>query len=280
MIAGTLGRFVTAMVVMIYGDILLLDINLRKGERGLIGGRSGSGKSTLAYPALILGFMNRNPSAITLIGDSKPRFRAEYDLNGLGAKRHYRGMDHGVPVIPNSVRLNLNAWPDFGIKDAISYGHNILIAQTDGYENQNVMLSYVFDRFYKHARFNRPSLLYVDELLDFYAPNGQPKRNMLNSILRCVRAGREKGLASLLSTQRFKGIPVQVVSELSKLYLGALDVEDDLDHLESMGIPPDLEPPKQDRIFTFFDKLARSASTFQLSAESVQASLQGMPHPR
>jgi energy-coupling factor transporter ATP-binding protein EcfA2 len=249
------------------------DIAIGKGERGLIGGRSGSGKSTLAWPALILGFLNKYPRSYTMIVDTKPRFRADVDLHGISAARHYKGMDHGVPVIPESVRLDLSH-SDFGIKDAVSLGHRILILQTQGYDNENIMAAYAIDRFYKHARYSRPSLLYVDELLDFYTLNGQPKRYMPNSILRCVRAGREKGLASLLSTQRLKGIPIQVLSELSKLYLGALDVEDDMEHLESMGIPPDLNSPEDDRVFVFYDKRTRSWAPFRLTEDSVRKSLQ------
>lgn len=246
-----------------------MNINLKKGERGLIASRSGGGKSTLAWPALILGFMNQYPESIVLICDTKPRFRADYTLTGVKASRHYKGMDHGVPVIPDSVRLNLESWPDFGIKDALSYKHRVLIAQTDGYEQQNILMSYVIDRWFKHARYNRPSFVYVDELLDFYSPNGQPRRGMVNSILRCVRAGREKGLTTLLSTQRLKGIPVQVVSELSKLYLGALDVEDDIEHLESMGVR-DIDPPQQDRVFIFYDKQTRQMGQFTLDPSSVE----------
>lgn len=245
-----------------------------KGERGLIASRSGGGKSTLAYPALVNGFLNRYPTSVAMIVDTKPRFRADVDLHGISASRHYRGMDHGVPVIPDSVRLDLSAWPDFGIKAAMQLGHRVLIAQTNGYDNENMLAAFAIDRFYKRARFNRPALMYVDELLDFYNLNGTPKRGMPNSILRCVRAGREKGLASLLATQRLKGIPVQVTSELSKVYLGALDVEDDLEHLESNGgIPPDFSVPTQDKVFHFYDKRSRRSLFFTLSADSVAKAL-------
>jgi energy-coupling factor transporter ATP-binding protein EcfA2 len=247
---------------------------LRKGERGLIGGRSGSGKSTLAHPALINAYLNTYKNSIALIADTKPRFRADVDLHGMSAAHHYRGMDHGVPLIPDSVRLNLGAWPDFGIKDAIQLGHRVLIAQTDGSEDQNMLVAHAIDRFYKHARFTKPSLVYVDELLDFYNLNGTPKRGMPNSCLRCARAGREKGLASLFSTQRLKGIPIQIIAELSKVFVGTLDVEDDLDHLESNGgIPYGLALPSTDRVFTFYDKQARSSLMFKLTDESVRKAL-------
>jgi energy-coupling factor transporter ATP-binding protein EcfA2 len=247
---------------------------LLKGERGLVAGRSGSGKSTLAYPALVNGFLRRYANSIAMITDTKPRFRADVDLHGISASRHYRGMDHGVPVIPDSVRLDLMAWPDFGIKAAMQLGHRVLIAQTNGYDNENMLAAFAIDRFYKHARFNRPALVYVDELLDFYNLNGTPKRGMPNSILRCVRAGREKGLATLLATQRTKGIPIQVSSELSKVYLGALDVEDDVEHLQSNGaVPLDFEPPTDDKVFRFYDKLRRNQLLFTLTKESVERAL-------
>jgi hypothetical protein len=153
-------------------------------------------------------------------------------------------------------------------------GHRVLIAQTNGYDNENMLAAFAIDRWYKHARYTRPSLVYVDELLDFYNLNGTPKRGMPNSILRCVRAGREKGLASLLSTQRLKGIPVQVTSELSKVYLGALDVDDDIEHLAANGgIPPGFQPPQDDRVFAFYDKRKRQSLLFTLTPDSVARAL-------
>jgi hypothetical protein len=252
------------------------ELALLKGERGVVGSRSGGGKSTLAYPMLVNAFLNRYADSIALLADTKPRFRADVDLHGISAGRHYRGMDHGVPVIPESVRLDMGMWPDFGIKDAIQLGHRVLIAQTDGEESENMLVAHAIDRFYKAARSTRPMLLYVDELLDFYNLNGQPKRNMPNSILRCVRAGREKGLATLLATQRFKGIPIQIIGELSKVYVGALDVEDDIEHLtKNGGAPRDFAVPGEDTVFHFYNKKKRSDLFFQLTPDSVKRSLTG-----
>lgn len=235
----------------------LEDISLRKGERGLVIGRSGSGKSTLAEK-LVWDFVNRYANGVTLIADSKPRFRAERLANGQSAKRLYKGMDHGT-VMAGSVRVTSVEELDLAIKT----GARLIIAQDPhaltGDRDPDVgLLTRIIGRFMATARASRPRLLYVDELLDFYAPNGQGVRGTTGSILRVMRAGREKGVAALLASQRTKGIPVQAVAELKRLYLFAMDFQEDIKHLGEAGAPVKLlDTPRQDHVFRYWTKQDR-----------------------
>ncbi len=76
------------------------DIMLGPGERGLMLGMTREGKSTLSE-VQIDHWYNTYKDADILIIDSKPRFRAEWQLNGLPAAPLYRNWDWGT-LVPNS----------------------------------------------------------------------------------------------------------------------------------------------------------------------------------
>jgi hypothetical protein len=79
-----------------------------------------------------------------------------------------------------------------------------------------------------------------------------------DAILRTARAGRERGIALLFGSQRVKGVPIQIVSEMTKLYGFGLDVVDDQKRLEDFGYPYRNYPlPEEDRVFRFWDKKNR-----------------------
>lgn len=112
--------------------------------------------------------------------------------------------------------------------------------------------------FIKSARAGRPQLIYVDEGLDFFHRNAMAKGGS-DAILRTARAGRERGISLLFASQRVKGIPIQIVSEMTKLYGFGLDVRDDQKRLEDFGYPYREYPlPLDDRIFRFWDKKHRN----------------------
>jgi energy-coupling factor transporter ATP-binding protein EcfA2 len=239
----------------------LSDIALHKAQRGLIIGGTGSGKSTLAEVVTNM-FEAEYPTGRTLIADTKPRFRAEWELNGRKAAHRYKHWDHGAPI-PGSYVLDL-ALPDFGMSTAWKLGAKVVIAQSERMAEWPIILD-VIDAFFREARANRPQLLYVDELMDFFQRSGHPlKGASYDSILRSVRAGRERGLAVLTGSQRPVGIPVQIVSELTKLYLFRLDNENDIDHLEDFGIPANATLPHKDRDFYYYDKTVRRGGLYRL----------------
>lgn len=103
--------------------------------------------------------------------------------------------------------------------------------------------------FFKEQRDARPSLLYVDEGMDFYGPTGNARFG--NAIQRCFRAGREKGLATLLGVQRPKSINLQTLTEANVLYLFRLDFVEDVKRLQEMGYPKTAGAPDEDHRFRY-----------------------------
>lgn len=231
----------------------LESIGLRKSERGLIVGGTGCGKSTLAE-FLIPQFASEYPKSRILVVDSKPRFRAEWLSTGMSAKKKYAHWDHGAKL-QNSMLLDRGANPDDVLNNAWRHGR-IALAQTESSSEIPWSVA-VISAFLGQARASRPQLVYVDEGLDFFHSNSAA-RGGNDALLRVARAGRERGCGLLLSTQRPPGIPVQIRSELTKLYLFRLDYSEDVKSLGEMGYPfRDNPSPDEDRIFRFWDKTRR-----------------------
>lgn len=240
-------------------------LSLRRSERGFLVGGSGSGKSTLALP-LLLDFLTRYPGGRVLVLDSKPRFRADWTMQGTSAARRYRSWDHG-PLIRGSVVVDEPGQ----LRDAWRFGHRCAIAQGES-SADIARLTATARVFHGQARSSVPQLVVVDELLDFFHPNGSPRAGTDDTLVRVVRAGRERGEGALYCSQRTRGIPTQIVEELSKLYLFRLDFVGDARRLPEMGAPESITPPAEDHEFVYWTKRERSKvwGPYRLSAAAVQ----------
>lgn len=231
----------------------LRTIGLVRGERSLLLGGTRSGKSTLAE-YLIREFLRKYPKARILVVDSKPRFRAEFNLDGTPAARRYKRWSHG-PVLSGSMRLPEMCDPKAALDAAWKLTH-VVVAQTDD-ERMRGWQAQVVRAFFRESRASIPYLVYVDETLDFYSMNGSPVGGT-DSIRQCARSGGEKGLALLCGSQRPRGIPVQLLSEVSTVYLFHLDFIDDMKYLGEMGYPWKAFPaPVRDHVFWYWSKSRR-----------------------
>ena len=144
-------------------------LSLRARERGLVLGGTEAGKSTLAD---VLGseFVQRyrEKGARRLVLDSKPRYRGQYLLSGLPAKRRYKSWDHGS-AIPGSVIVE----DPHDLERAFSMGNTVIVQGDSGRDIPRLVAC--AGEFLRHSRAGRPQLLQVDEVLDFYHPNGAAK---------------------------------------------------------------------------------------------------------
>lgn len=224
----------------------LAQISLRARERGLLLGGTDTGKSTLAE-ALLADFYHRYPTARILILDSKPRFRAERTTAGASAKRRYKGWAHG-PTVPGSVVVET---PD-ELDMAYGTDHRVAIAQGQHSRDIPALLACA-RRFLDTSRANRPQLLVVDETMDYFSSNGAA-RGGDDVLVRVARAGRERGTGALYCSQRTRGIPAQLMEEMSRCYLFRLDFKADVKRLYEMGFPPGVEPPTAERAFKYWTK--------------------------
>ena len=76
-------------------------------------------------------------------------------------------------------------------------------------------------------------------------------------LVTVARAGRERGTGALYCTQRVKGIPIQLIEHLSRLYLFSFDVGADVKFLYSCGLPEGTAAPEQDHAFRYWTKADR-----------------------
>lgn len=212
----------------------LEQISLRQRERGFVCGGVDTGKSTLT-DLLSADFMQRYyaQGARRLIADTKPRYRAEYTIQGRSARSRYKTWDHG-PAVPGSVVVDE---PD-QLKLAWQLGYRTVIAQGNGDDAGDLTrIAQTIKLFNDDARRGRPQILHVDETMDFFHTNGSPIGGN-NSLVRAARTTRERGGAALYGSQRTKNIPTVLMTEMSRCYCFRLDAKGDVKRLEEMGMPP------------------------------------------
>ncbi len=231
-----------------------MDINslaLSPASRSLLVGTTGSGKSTLAETLLPL-FQRQHPNARILILDSKPRFRAEWEIRGTKAAGRYKKWGYGAPY-PGSFRLPLAGNLKAEMDAVWSAGGHVAIAQVEHMDAWPV-LSQALDVFYEAYGAKITRFVYVDELMDFF----QYKQIGKRSITRVLRSGRERNIGLLAATQRPKWVPREVLTELSTLYLFQLDSRDDVKALhDNMGLPETAPMPEAEHSFLYYDKRLR-----------------------
>lgn len=231
-------------------------------DRALMPGRSGSGKSTL-MAHLIDDFArtyvnedrtgwNHAKAGRILIIDNKPRWRATKSITGYGLGGYYKRQGYVVgDTVPNSVLMSHpNQW-DLAFNPDIS--SRIVVAQRSDIEDDALIVQWQVDnirRYFASQRPDEPSLLVIDEGMDFFGPSGSSRYG--NAIQRCYRAGREKGMAVVTGVQRPRCINLQCLTESNVLYLFAIDFDEDVKRLREMGYPKGEGAPTKDYEFRLF----------------------------
>lgn len=228
-------------------------------DRALLIGATRSGKSTLAKQLVTMYSEHycrkRNGNRLSgrvLVVDTKPRWRATVAITGKSTQRRYRRFVKGdtldgAVILDNDKDWNL-AWdPDLNRS-------GVVIAQRQDMESgspqQIAWMVGVIRRFFDTQDPRQPSLLYVDEGMDFFGPTGNALHG--NAIQRCFRGGGERGMSCLLGLQRPKTVSLQVLTESNVLYLFHLRYEEDTKRLYEMGFPRGVSSPSVPYDFLFF----------------------------
>lgn len=208
----------------------------KKAPRAYCVGMTDSGKSTL-MEVLVVNYRNAYSlpklPVLTLIVDSKPRFQAELELNGLSTKTtgRYSKWGYGSQVIPGSYVLPRVQHPKIELDQVWRFGGTIAIVQSET-KDEWEELAETARIFFEMYGAKLPRLLVVDELADFY------ERRMLTDIFqRVARNGRERDFAFIAGSQRPRKVPVETMTEMLRLYLFKLDYEEDVDHVIQFGLP-------------------------------------------
>ena len=235
------------------GTLKTPDISLhitRKGaDRGLIVGESGTGKSTVSLRILEIFRDTYLPSGRILIADTKPRWRATRTLSGDPISKRYGKMVEGDKIDS----MLLDSPSDWGMvwdRD-VNPTRTVIIQpdlRTDYVQDEEIARQvYFISKYFRTLDPREPSLLYIDEGMDFFGPNGSAKSGDI--IQRCYRAGRERGLATLMGVQRPACITPLAMSESNVKILFALGSDDDLLTLRKRGFPRTIAPIDEDYHF-------------------------------
>lgn len=227
----------------------MADIALKSRDRAALIGASGTGKSTFAA-YLLDRFRADYPHARILVLDTKPRWRAVRQANGTGTRRLYRNHAKG-DTIAGSVALS--DMRDWGIvwDDDTNPSQTVIAQRLEGSHAVNMRFQIAAaERFFKSQSAKRDSLLYVDEGMDFFTTSASAIGGS-DIVQRCTRAGREKGLATLIGAQRPVGINLQILTEMNYAALFRINFVNDMKRLHEMGWPKDIGPPTYDTPHAF-----------------------------
>lgn len=224
-------------VPVLIGNPLILPRIEKKAPRAYCVGMTDSGKSTLMQVLMEeyqKAYSLPKIPVRTLIVDTKPRFKAELELNGLSTistGRYSKWGIEGSGIIPGSYVLPRRAGIKAELDQVWKLGGTTAIVQSETKEEWSELVAYV-RKFYEGYGSHFPRLLVVDELADFY------ERRVLTDIFqRIARNGRERDCAFIAGSQRPRKVPVETMTEMLRLYLFELDYTEDRDHIIQFGLP-------------------------------------------
>lgn len=181
------------------------------GERALIVGQTGSGKTVFN-----IWLMERIPTAPIIIYDTKiePKFEALPRSRVVETIAQMADAYHDVTIDYIVVRPSLDLMTDPEALDKYLYYH------------------------YLHFHH---SVAYIDEGVTFHNTNGRAYIGLIGLMTR----GRSKGITTILSTQRPRGISRTLLSESQKFFIFRVQDKDDRKRLgdvipefANMPLPP------------------------------------------
>lgn len=186
-------------------------------------------------------------SVRTLIVDTKPRFKGEYELNGFGTKlsKRYSKWGHGSGVVAGSIVLPGQSSIRSELDQVFRLGYHTAIVQCER-ESEWGYASDVATHFYEDFGSSIPRLLVVDELADFFK-----YRSFGDIFQRVARNGRERNVALITGSQRPRKIPVEIMTEMKRLYMFQLDFFEDIKHVWAFGIPRGTLKPSGHNFYMF-----------------------------
>lgn len=256
-------------------DAHIAEITPEPSERSATFGTSRSGKSALEDHRH-MEIMRQRPDCMSIIVDSKPRYRAEMERGHFRRGRkpaayRYEHWSKG-PTFPNSVVMDI--WDEKPFADLWREPGEVVIMQGDDLNDWRRML-YLLNAFCKANIKGRERLVRVDETLDFYQRNTLGIDSKNDVFYRICRAGGERNIGIMLGAHRVYGIPPLMLLMLNRITLFHLASDADMKYLHQIGIK-DAESPTGDYVFRQWTKTAggKLSPPFTGRAEYPQSYLQ------
>lgn len=231
------------MVSVDLGSVLVLPREERKAPRAYVVGATDTGKSTLMEVLMNeyqIAYSVPKLPVMTLIADTKPRFKAEMELWGVptSVTRRYSKWGYGSGIIPGSYVIEGKLASFASELDQVwKLGGKIAIVHAE-HKNKRESVAEALRVFYEHYGAKRPRLAVVDEVADFYE-----SRAWGSIIEQIARAGRERDLGLIAGSQRPRKVSKELLTEMSRLYMFELQWYEDLKHVMEFGLPRDIRVP-------------------------------------
>jgi hypothetical protein len=211
-------------------------------------GQTGCGKSTLSTE-LIRRFLHDYPTSRVLIIDSKPRYRATHRPNGWSL--YYPKWAKGDTIQGSIAVHNADS-----VMPAYRFTRCVVLQslrpnarEVDEFEEKAFEAT---RKLFRSSHETSPTLLYVDEYYDLITGGGLSGHTD-RRVLQVIRAGRERFMSALISTQRPRSIPLPTLTEATKYYIFTLEYEDDIDYMRKHG--PKLTVAPHGYNFVFYERL-------------------------
>lgn len=185
--------------------------------------------------------------------DTKPRFKASLEMNGLttGLSRRYSKWGYGSGIIPNSYAIPSRGSIKSNLDQIWRLGGTVAIASCES-ESEWGWASDCARVFYEGYGAKHPRLIFVDELSDFFK-----YRTLADIFQRVARNGRERDCALIAGSQRPRKIPVEIMSEMNRVYLFHIDYEEDVKNILRYGVPKETLIPPMGHTFFMYDNYLR-----------------------
>lgn len=206
------------------------------------------------------------PGGRILIPDTKPRWRGERLADGTSAKKLYKKMGPG-DFIPGAVTISRpEDWSLAWDKDN-NPTQTVILQRIDGGHAANVAFqTECVRRYFNELDIRVPSLVYYDEGHDFFTQSGSAYNSDI--IQRGYRAGRERGLTSLIGFQRPIGFNLQCLTETNYCALFYIKYRKDMRRLHEMGWPETVPPPSEaeadQHIFKLWRERVKDVPSYRL----------------
>jgi hypothetical protein len=227
------------------------DLVADPGERELVIGTSRAGKSSYVDWGMRY-VQEHRPTAMQVLVDSKPRFRAEtektFGKNRRSAAWRYKSWAKG-PVIPNSVLVSL--YDDHPFRGMWKTPGEVAVMQSGDETDWRRMLV-LLNAFCKAQIGELERFIRVDEVLDFYGRNTMGIMPKNDVFYRAARAGGERKIGISLGAHRVHGLPPLIRTVASRVTLFHLTDDADMRELKVCGIHEPTSPdPDTEGAFTF-----------------------------